>query len=119
DFAFRMAAERRAGPGLGLSSLRCAIVGGEIVRAETLDAFAAAYRDQGLDPRALCPAYGMAELGVAATMTPPGEHWRERELSSAALAAALARPPQPGEAATRLVASGLALPGYDVDTAAG
>jgi acyl-CoA synthetase (AMP-forming)/AMP-acid ligase II len=119
DFAFRMAAERRAGPGLVLSSLRCAIVGGEIVRAETLDAFAAAYRDQGLDPRALCPAYGMAELGVAATMTPPGEHWRERELSSAALADGLARPPQPGEAATRLVASGLALPGYDVDTAAG
>jgi acyl-CoA synthetase (AMP-forming)/AMP-acid ligase II len=73
DFAFRMAAERRAGPGLDLSSLRCAIVGGEIVRAETLDAFAAAYEGQGLDPRALSPAYS----------PPTAKPWRSRIDSSA------------------------------------
>ena len=114
DFAFRMAAERRPGPGLDLSSLRCAIVGGEIVRAETLDAFAAAYRDQGLDPRALCPAYGLAELAVAATMTPPEVPWQELAVSSLALADGCVRPPEAGEAACRLVASGQALPGYEV-----
>ncbi|HEY7069647.1 MAG TPA: AMP-binding protein [Acidimicrobiales bacterium] len=114
DFAFRMAAERRAGPGLDLSSLRCAIVGGEIVRAETLDAFAAAYRDQGLDPRALCPAYGMAELAVAATMTPPEVPWQELSVSPLALADGGVRPAGGAEAPCRLVASGRALPGYEV-----
>lgn len=119
DFGYRMATQRRPSGPVDLSSLRCAIVGGEIVRAETLTAFGAGYQDHGLDPTALCPAYGMAELGLAATMTPLGDHWRSRALAIAALADNQVVVPRPDEPAVTLVASGPPVPGYGVRCDAG
>jgi acyl-CoA synthetase (AMP-forming)/AMP-acid ligase II len=109
-----MAARRPPRTELALSQLRCAVVGGEIVRAETLAAFASAYRVHGFKEEALSPAYGLAELGVAATMTRPEQHWRSRSMSATALAYGEVREPQSGEAGMVLVASGQPLPGYEV-----
>jgi acyl-CoA synthetase (AMP-forming)/AMP-acid ligase II len=113
DFAFRMAAAQVPAGAVDLGSLRCVIVGGEIVRAETLHQFAEVHAGRGFDPRALCPAYGMAELGLAATMTPPGELWRQADVATGGLADDLVRPAGSG-AATALVASGPPLPGYEI-----
>jgi acyl-CoA synthetase (AMP-forming)/AMP-acid ligase II len=62
----------------------------------------------------LCPAYGMAELGLAATMTPLEEPWRARTLSTVALADNRVTVPEEGEPAVTLVASGPPLEGYEV-----
>lgn len=114
DFGYRMAAHRARPDGLDLSPLRCAIVGGEIVRAETLTAFVDALRPGGLEATALCPAYGLAELGLAAAMTPPEQRWRALALSSAGLADDKVREARSGEPVTTLVASGVPLHGYDI-----
>lgn len=114
DFGFRIAA------GLGrpwagdLSHLRCAILGGEIIRAATLEQFSARFTPNGFEPHALCPAYGMAELGLAATLTRPGATWRERSTSAGGLGARQLRAPQPGHDPVRVVAAGEALEGYAV-----
>ena len=55
----RIAPHQRAG--LELSGWRVAGNGSEPVRAETLDAFAHAFREQGFDPAAFRPCYGLAE----------------------------------------------------------
>lgn len=117
DFGYRMATGRVPGD-LDLGPLRCAIVGGEVVRATTLRAAAEALGPAGLEAAALCPAYGLAEIGLAATITPPGEHWRERALDGRALADQRLEPPQGQRPATTLAASGPPLAGYGVEVAA-
>jgi fatty-acyl-CoA synthase len=77
DFAFRLLASSTTHRARDLSRLRVAIVGGEVVRAGTLNRFADDYRSWGLREEAICPAYGLAEIGLCATMTPPHERWRE------------------------------------------
>lgn len=114
DFGYRMAAARPPSGAIDLSSWRCAIVGGEIVRADTLEAFAATYRTQGFDPVALCPAYGMAEIGLAATMTPVREPWRALAVSTAELMDGVVVAAPEGAPSTTVVASGRPLDGYDV-----
>lgn len=113
DFGFRLATRYPARGGIDLSRVRCAIVGGEVVRASTLAAFGSSYADRGLDSLALCPAYGMAELGLAATLTAPDRPWRSRRLSAAALADGHLAVPT-GDDVVELVASGQPLPGYQV-----
>ncbi|AJE87370.1 polyketide synthase [Streptomyces albus] len=51
--------ERREG--LDLSALRHALNGAEPVRPRTLEQFTKAYAPHGFDPRAMMPAYGLAE----------------------------------------------------------
>jgi acyl-CoA synthetase (AMP-forming)/AMP-acid ligase II len=117
DFALRLAARRPLPDGADLSSLRCVIVGGEIIRADSLREFTNLFAGNGFDPVALCPAYGMAELGVAATLTPLETDWRELRASNAALADLRVDAPAEGEPLTELVGCGPALPGYDITTA--
>lgn len=114
DFGLRLACARRPARRLDLSSLQCAIVGGEIVRASTLEHFEAVFGGDGLSPLALCPAYGMAEIGLAATMTRPDERWIAREVDPVALADGAWSPAQPRGSSLRLVASGRPLEGYGV-----
>lgn len=114
DFGFRMATQRPPAGAVDLSHLRCVIVGGEIVREATLAGFCEAYQPSGFDPTALCPSYGLAEVGLAAAITPPDEPWRARSLSASALADDQVRAPADGDTAMALVASGRALAGYDV-----
>jgi acyl-CoA synthetase (AMP-forming)/AMP-acid ligase II len=75
DFAYATAARTLAGRPLDLSRLRAAIVGSEPVRAETLERFTRAASPHGFETTAFCPAYGLAEVGVAATMVPPSCEW--------------------------------------------
>lgn len=118
DFGYRLCAERRHRLPLDLSRLRCAIVGGEIVRRSTLTAFVDQFSGVGFRPDAFCPAYGMAEIGLAATMTPMGSSWREMVVATAPLgerALVGVAPSSAGEdEVTALVSSGPALVGYEV-----
>lgn len=76
SFAFELAARAlTSGPGLDLSSMRVVITGGELVRAAALRAFQESAAPHAFDPRAICPAYGMAEATLAVTMVPPGRRW--------------------------------------------
>lgn len=118
DFGLRMAVSRPVATASDLRPLRCAIVGGEIVRAETLAATVGALGGLGLDPAALCPAYGMAEAGLAVSMTPPAERWVEERVDPIALAERRRELPAEVPALT-LVASGRPLSGYAVEGGAG
>ena len=113
DFGLRLAL-RGSAAGLDLHALRCLIVGGEVVRAGTLDELTTVLGPAGLDPRAVCPAYGMAEIGLAASMTRPGDPWRSRPASRRALAGHDLAPPAGPEDHLTLVSSGRALPGYRI-----
>lgn len=114
DFGFRMAASRRLPHEVNLTRVRCAILGGEIVRSTTLALVEEVLGPMGLAAGALCPAYGMAELGLAACMAPPGERWTQRSFDGQALADGRCEPPQSGVASYDLVSSGVPLRGYEV-----
>jgi fatty-acyl-CoA synthase len=78
-FGYDLAA-RRAGGSVGddldLSRWRVAGLGGDMIRAEPLRAFADAYEPAGFDARAFVASYGMAEATLALTLTPPGRGLR-------------------------------------------
>lgn len=116
DFGYRLTLRRAGSREVDLSCLRCAIVGGEIVRADTLDTFASVMADRGLSARALSPAYGMAEAGLAVTMTPPDDDWRTMMVSTVPLAEGIIERATAREDSTTLVASGRPLSGYRVHT---
>ncbi len=65
----RAAAEDRA---LDLSSLRVVLNGAEPVDPATVEDFVAAATPFGMDPGAVFPAFGMAEVAIAGTFPPPG-----------------------------------------------
>ena len=56
-----------------LGALRIAINGGEPVDCDGVDRFTTAMGRFGLDPAAICPAYGMAESTCAVTVPDPGQ----------------------------------------------
>lgn len=117
DFGYRLAHEYGGATLRDLSRLRCAIVGGEIVRASTLECFTDRFASSGVKLSAICPAYGMAEVGLAVSLTHPAETWRERVVSNAALAESAIvtpNPKSPHDRAGRLVSSGYPLHGYEV-----
>lgn len=74
-FGYDLAARRASAivaDDLDLSSWRVAGLGGDMIRAEPLRAFAAAYEPSGFDAKAFVASYGMAEATLALTLTPPG-----------------------------------------------
>ena len=74
-FGYDLAARRAGGiasDDLDLSRWRVAGLGGDMIRAEPLRAFAKAYEPAGFDARAFVASYGMAEATLALTLTPPG-----------------------------------------------
>ncbi len=68
--ALRRAAD--TGQPLDLSSLRVVLNGAEPVDPRTVDDFVAAAVPFGMDPGAVFPAFGMAEVAIAGTFPPPG-----------------------------------------------
>jgi len=97
DFGYRLATTRPTTAALDLSPLRHAIMGGEVIRSATINAFEDRFAGSKLSPQAVAPAYGMAELGLAATMTRPSERW----ISTS-------------HGASDVVSSGTALDGYEI-----
>jgi fatty-acyl-CoA synthase len=78
-FGYQLCAQRAATglpPGLDLSSVRVAGVGGDMVRPGPLEAFADRFSEAGFDRRAFVASYGMAEATLALTMAPLGQGLR-------------------------------------------
>ncbi len=55
---------------IDLSRWRVAGIGGEMVRAETLERFAGTFAETGFSPKAFLPSYGLAESTLAVTFAP-------------------------------------------------
>jgi acyl-CoA synthetase (AMP-forming)/AMP-acid ligase II len=117
NFALELACRSRGWAGqLDLSRLRALIVGAERVSAPTMRRFAREHADAAFDPRALCPAYGMAEATLAITMVEPGDRWRSVSLDREALTDGRCVPVADGLA--EYVGNGPPVPGTQVRVAA-
>lgn len=113
DFALRMAASQPPSPPADLSRLRCLVIGGEIIRPDTLRTFTATFEEKGFNSTALSPAYGLAEVGVAVTLCAPEEHWTSHRTAGAESAGpGRGREVPPFE----VVACGPPISGYEVET---
>ena len=77
-----VAARLRRASDLRLDSVRGCVVGSEPIRASTLASFAKKLTPFGFSELALMPAYGLAEVTVAASMTRVDAPWRSVELPS-------------------------------------
>ena len=75
-FGYELAARRAAGRDLDLSHWRVAGVGGDMIRPEPLEAFAAAFASAKFRSGAFVASYGMAEATLALTLAPLGEGLR-------------------------------------------
>jgi len=109
-----------AGMDVALDSVRFLLTGGEPVDAATMAGFAAAGARHGLDPRAIVPAYGLAESTLAVTFAPPGVGVRVDRVEPDALEYADRAIPAPN--GRPLVKVGAPVPGTDlrvVDTRGG
>jgi acyl-CoA synthetase (AMP-forming)/AMP-acid ligase II len=108
NFGFEVAMRRRPVHSLDLSRIRVCITGSEPLRARTLMDFTAAFRENGLAARALCPAYGVAECSLITAMQ-PGRGWNVLTVDPRALAE---RRVVPDAVGTPVVSCGQPLPGY-------
>jgi len=73
DFAYRLLLPLlEAGLAIDLSAVRLMVSGGEPINARAMARFTAAAARHGLDPRAIMPAYGLAEATLAVTCSPAG-----------------------------------------------
>jgi 1-acyl-sn-glycerol-3-phosphate acyltransferase len=75
NFAYQSCVDRVSDndlDGLDLSSWRVAFNGSEPVSALTIDRFVSRFERCGFRRQAMCPAYGLAEVGVGLTVTPLG-----------------------------------------------
>jgi acyl-CoA synthetase (AMP-forming)/AMP-acid ligase II len=110
SFALDVARSFAPSRSVDLSSIRALIVGAELVQPRALRSFECAFGDLGLSPSALCPAYGMAEVGVAATMVRPIDRWSSRRVS---------HPPDLGDGDAEVVSCGPPIDGIEVRIDAG
>ncbi|MFG3556676.1 AMP-binding protein [Micromonospora sp. NPDC047557] len=83
--------------GLDFSAWRAVIVGAERVDAEALRRFCALLGPHGFDPRALLPAYGLAEATLAVTGLPLDELYHAVELRPDRLRLGARAVPDPAE----------------------
>lgn len=100
--------------GVDLSSLRIALNGAEPVRADTIARFIETFAPHGFDPRAIYPAYGMAEATLLISGGTRGGGHVMRSVSRTALQAHAAEAPaDPGDAQF-VVGCGCALTGEQI-----
>jgi acyl-CoA synthetase (AMP-forming)/AMP-acid ligase II len=113
NFAFDMLRRHPPSRGLDLSSLRVCITGGEPVRGETLQLFSISLAPMGFSSLAFCPAYGLAEAGLAVSMTAPSEHWDavEVDYGEFSTTSEISRHLR----TTQVVSAGSPLAGYNVE----
>ena len=122
SFGYDLATRRAANQlptDLDLSSWRHAGIGGDMIRPDVLDRFAAAFERVGFDRRAFIPSYGMAEVCLAITFCPHGTGVRTDVIDRAALAdsqrAVPAADPADERRARRFVLCGKVLPGHRLE----
>jgi fatty-acyl-CoA synthase len=116
NFSYALAARAlRRASGLDLSSLRIALNGAEPVDPETVEAFCQAGGPHQLDPGAVFPAFGMAEVGIAGTFPPPGRGLRLDVVDKQVLEAdRYAAPTGERPGARRLALLGRPVPGLEM-----
>lgn len=119
NFAYQSCVDRVSDEdleGLDLSSWRLTFNGSEPVSAAAVDGFSARFGRCGFRPEAMCPAYGLAEVGVGLCFAPLGSLPRVDTVNLGALAqlgrAVPAGKGTPGS--VPLVSCGEPLPGYEV-----
>ena len=117
NFSFALAARalRRLGE-LDLSRWRLALSGAEPVDPATVEAFCAAGVRHRFDPRAVFPAFGMAEVAIAGTFPEPMTGLRLDTVDRAALEVGRWAVPatRPGSATRRLAVLGRPVPGLEL-----
>jgi acyl-CoA synthetase (AMP-forming)/AMP-acid ligase II len=97
--------------GVDLSTLKIALNGAEPVHAETIERFVRTFGPHGFDPRAMYPAYGMAEATLLISGGTRGAGHVTRSVSRAALQAHAAEAPSSREDTQIAVGCGRALAG--------
>jgi fatty-acyl-CoA synthase len=69
-------ADRQGETNFDLASWRVAGLGGEMIRADVLEAFAERFAKDGFERSAFVPSYGLAEASLTVSFTPPGSGFR-------------------------------------------
>lgn len=120
SFGYDLCARRAASEGtegLDLSGWRAAGIGGDMVRPEVLERFAATFAGAGFDANAYLPSYGLAEATVAVsfvdTGTPPDVD--EVDLVRFIGEARAAAPAKNSGKTRRFVSCGRPLPGHQLE----
>lgn len=110
----RVSDEERAG--LDLSSWRVAFNGSEPVSALTVERFIDRFGPCGFGRGAMCPAYGLAEVGVGMAFTPIGHGPTIDRIQRATLQRSGRAEPPPDDDpwAMDVVSCGVPLPGYEI-----
>lgn len=105
--------------GLDLGSMTTFICGAEPVIPKTMESFVAHFRNAGLSPGAMVPAYGLAEATLAVTFTPYGRGLATETVDMLKLSAdRLAEPTTEGNShELRISSCGLPMPGLQVRVA--
>ncbi|NQW52719.1 MAG: fatty acyl-AMP ligase [Rhodospirillales bacterium] len=122
SFGYDLAVRRGAAQvpaDLDLSCWRHAGIGGDMVRADVLERFAATFGPYGFDRTAFIPSYGMAEVCLAITFCPHDTGVRTDTVDRIALAdtqrAVPAADPGDHQRARRFVICGRVLPGHRLE----
>ncbi|MBS0525940.1 MAG: fatty acyl-AMP ligase [Proteobacteria bacterium] len=122
SFGYDLAVRRGASQvpaDLDLSSWRHAGIGGDMVRADVLDRFAATFEPRGFNRSAFIPSYGMAEVCLAITFSPGGTGVHTDTVDRTALAeqqrAVPAANPDDAHSARRFVVCGKVLPRHQLE----
>ncbi|WP_369721748.1 fatty acyl-AMP ligase [Bradyrhizobium sp. LLZ17] len=97
--------------GIDLSSLKVALNGAEPIHAETIERFIATFAPHGFDPRAMYPAYGMAEATLLISGGTRGGSHLTRSVGRAVLQAHVTEAPTDPDDAQIVVGCGRALAG--------
>jgi fatty-acyl-CoA synthase len=122
SFAYALCTERIRPAeleGVDLSSWSMALNGAEPVAPAATRAFIERFAPYGLRAEALMPVYGLSEMALAVTFTPPGRGMRTVHLDRAALGEGRAVEAPPGDGAVELATLGPPLPGYAVEIRSG
>ncbi len=117
SFGYDLAGRRINGEasGLDLSALRVAGIGGDMVRADVLEQFAANLAVSGFDPQAFLPSYGMAETTLAISFVDTDAPIRIDRIDRAALKRCGMAVPAQGPEARGFVVCGKPMPGSIVE----
>jgi len=72
DYCSRLVSDKDAA-NIDLSHVKHLFIGAEPIRVSTIDSFLAKFKDSGITPDIIRPAYGLAESTIITTMTAPDE----------------------------------------------
>jgi len=72
DYCSRLVSDKDAAA-IDLKHVKHLFIGAEPIRVSTIDSFLKKFKDSGITPNVIRPAYGLAESTIITTMTAPGE----------------------------------------------